>query len=109
MNHNDSQEKLIMFTVGHLNHRLDGFINLLKSQKVDVLVDVRSKPSSRFSHQINKEGLKKAVKAIINATVGYYTDEAPPDGTRTTARFDQRSASRLSKGACRASSRVCGI
>jgi len=52
-----------MFTVGHSNHSLEVFINLLKSHKIDVLVDVRSKPSSRFSPQFNKEGLEKAVKA----------------------------------------------
>ena len=63
MNHNDSQEKLLIFTVGHSNHSLDMFINLLKSHNIDVLVDVRSKPFSRFSPQFNKEGLEKAVKA----------------------------------------------
>jgi uncharacterized protein (DUF488 family) len=63
MSYNDSQEKLIMFTVGHSNHSLETFINLLKFNKIDVLVDIRSKPSSRFSPQFNKEGLKKAVRA----------------------------------------------
>jgi len=63
MNYNDSQEKLIMFTVGHSNHSLETFINLLKFHKIDVLVDIRSKPSSRFSPQFNKEGLKKAIQA----------------------------------------------
>ena len=63
MNDKDSQEKLTIFTVGHSNHSLDIFIGLLKSHKIDVLVDVRSKPFSRFSPQFNKEGLEKAVKA----------------------------------------------
>ncbi len=63
MNDKDSQEKLTIFTVGHSNHSLELFINLLKSHKIDVLVDVRSKPFSRFSPQFNKEGLEKAVKA----------------------------------------------
>ena len=63
MNDKDSQEKLTIFTIGHSNHSSDVFINLLKSHKIDVLVDVRSKPFSRFSPQFNKEGLEKAVKA----------------------------------------------
>jgi len=63
MNHNDSQEKLIVFTIGHSNHSLETFVGLLKSHKIDVLVDVRSKPFSRFSPQFNKENLEKAVKA----------------------------------------------
>jgi len=63
MNDKGLQEKLTLFTVGHSNHSLETFIDLLKSHKIDVLVDVRSKPFSRFSPQFNKEGLEKAVKA----------------------------------------------
>jgi len=63
MNDKDSQEKLTIFTIGHSNHSLEMFIDLLKSHKIDVLVDIRSKPFSRFSPQFNKEGLEKAVKA----------------------------------------------
>lgn len=63
MNDKDSQEKLTIFTVGHSNHSLEMFIDLLKSHKIDVLVDVRSKPFSRFSAQFNKEELKNAVQA----------------------------------------------
>ena len=63
MNDQDSQEELTIFTIGHSNHSLDMFIDLLKSHKIDVLVDVRSKPFSWFSPQFNKDGLEKAVKA----------------------------------------------
>lgn len=63
MKDQDSQEKLTIFTIGHSNHSLDVFINLLQFHKIDVLVDVRSKPFSPFSPQFNKEGLEKAVKA----------------------------------------------
>jgi len=63
MNDKDSQEKLTIFTIGHSNHSLEVFINLLQSHKIDVLVDVRSKAFSRFSPQFNKEGLEKAVRA----------------------------------------------
>ena len=62
MNGRDLQEKLTIFTIGHSNHSLEVFINLLQSHKIDVHVDVRSKPFSRFSPQFNKEGLEKTVK-----------------------------------------------
>ena len=58
MNDKALEEKLIIFTVGHSNHSLDMFIDLLKSHKIDVVVDVRSKPFSRFSPQFNTEGVK---------------------------------------------------
>jgi hypothetical protein len=55
INDKDSQEKLTIFTIGHSNHSLDMFIDLLKSHKIDVLVDVRSKPFSQFSPQFNED------------------------------------------------------
>ncbi|NVL89794.1 MAG: DUF488 domain-containing protein [Desulfobacterales bacterium] len=63
MNDNQLQGKLTIFTVGHSNHSLEVFINLLQSHKIEVLVDVRSKPFSRFSPQFNKGGFEKALKA----------------------------------------------
>ena len=59
----DSQEKLAIFTIGHSTHSLEVFIDLLQSHKIDVLLDVRSKPFSRSSPQFNKEELEKAVRA----------------------------------------------
>ena len=63
MNDKDSQEKLAIFNVGHSTHSLETFLDLLQSHKIDVLLDVRSKPFSRFSPQFNKEELEKAVRA----------------------------------------------
>ena len=39
-----------VFTIGHSNHGSDKFTGLLKQHGINVLVDVRSKPSSRFPH-----------------------------------------------------------
>jgi len=63
MNDKGIQERITIFTVGHSNHSLEVFIGLLKSHKIEVLVDVRSKPFSRFSPQFNKEGFERAVRA----------------------------------------------
>ena len=39
-----------VFTLGHSNHSPEKFIALLKQHKIDMLIDVRSKPYSRFPH-----------------------------------------------------------
>lgn len=48
-----------LYTIGHGNHSLTKFINLLEVYNIMVLVDVRSTPYSRFNPQFNKENLKR--------------------------------------------------
>lgn len=57
-----------VLTVGHSNHSLERFLGLLAAHGVEVLVDVRSSPYSRFAPQFNREALKAALRA---ASVGY--------------------------------------
>ncbi len=52
-----------IFTIGHSNHELGRFIQLLKGNKIEVLVDIRSNPYSRFASQFNKDNLTKAIQA----------------------------------------------
>ncbi len=52
-----------LFTVGHSNHSVDVFVGLLKSHEIQVLVDVRSYPYSRYVRHFNKEELSSALKA----------------------------------------------
>lgn len=47
-----------IFTIGHSNHPIDRFIDLLKQHSVRVLCDVRSSPYSRFNPQFNYDRLK---------------------------------------------------
>lgn len=51
-----------LLTVGHSNHGLDHFIQLLKQHGAQCLVDVRSRPGSRFASQFNQASLALAVK-----------------------------------------------
>jgi uncharacterized protein (DUF488 family) len=45
------EEKTVeVLSIGHSNHGPDAFKALLKQHGIDILVDVRSKPSSRFPH-----------------------------------------------------------
>jgi uncharacterized protein (DUF488 family) len=48
-----------LFTIGHSNHSADKFIQLLDGHSVNMLVDVRSTPYSRFNPQFNMNSLQK--------------------------------------------------
>ena len=39
-----------VLTIGHSNHGPDKFLSLLKQHSVTMIIDVRSKPTSRFPH-----------------------------------------------------------
>jgi uncharacterized protein (DUF488 family) len=57
------EEKREIFTVGHSNHTIDYFYELLESQQINCLVDVRSMPASKYSPQFNQEPLKNFLKS----------------------------------------------
>lgn len=50
-----------MFSIGHSNHPLGIFLELLKQHRIEVLVDARSHPYSRFASHFDSGPLKKAV------------------------------------------------
>ena len=52
-----SENKKIILTIGHSNHTLDFFLDLLNGHGVTALADVRSAPYSRFNPQYNREQL----------------------------------------------------
>jgi len=47
-----------IWTVGHSNHPLQTLLDLLAQHRLDILVDVRSSPYSRYAHWFNKEALQ---------------------------------------------------
>jgi uncharacterized protein (DUF488 family) len=55
--------KPIMWTVGHSNHGPEVFVDLVRRQRIDRLLDVRSHPYSRFAPHFNREELQAAVEA----------------------------------------------
>ncbi|MBI3201297.1 MAG: DUF488 domain-containing protein [Myxococcales bacterium] len=60
--HTDApQSKLSVLTIGHSNHPLEKFLGLLRQHGVEVLVDARSQPFSRFSPQFSRKALEPAV------------------------------------------------
>ncbi len=56
-----ARKSLEIYTIGHSTLDMDDFLRLLKENYVEVLVDVRSKPYSRFNPQFNHDSLKHAM------------------------------------------------
>ena len=52
-----------ILTVGHSNHEPDDLLSLLRQHRVDVVVDVRSSPYSRYASQFNRENLQANLRA----------------------------------------------
>jgi uncharacterized protein (DUF488 family) len=51
-----------VFTVGHSNHTVEHFLNLLKAHAVQVVVDERSQPYSKYATQFDQDALKLALQ-----------------------------------------------
>jgi uncharacterized protein (DUF488 family) len=58
----DPSQAPSVLTLGHSNHSLERFLALLRQHQVEILVDARSKPVSRFS-QFMRRALERAVAA----------------------------------------------
>ena len=51
----------MIYTVGHSNHPIEHFLELLQGQAVTALADVRSTPYSRFNPQFRRDALAEAL------------------------------------------------
>lgn len=51
-----------LFTIGHSNHSLERFLNLLRQHGIAALVDIRRFPSSRKFPHFNRDQLSMALK-----------------------------------------------
>jgi uncharacterized protein (DUF488 family) len=51
-----------LWTIGHSNHPLQVFLDLLAQHHVEVLVDVRSSPYSGYAAQFNREAIGPALR-----------------------------------------------
>ncbi len=57
------QQHSDLYTVGHSNQSSDEFVRLLNGVGIDVLVDVRSHPYSRYASHFSAPDLKKTITA----------------------------------------------
>lgn len=51
-----------VYTVGHSTHSIDRFIDLLLRNQIQVIVDVRSSPFSKFNPQFNRKELQESLR-----------------------------------------------
>jgi uncharacterized protein (DUF488 family) len=51
-----------VLTIGHSNHTVEHFLGLLKAHAVQVVVDARSQPYSKYATQFDHEALKLALQ-----------------------------------------------
>ena len=52
-----------IYTIGHSNRELDEFLALLRQHEIQLIVDVRSSPYSRYVPHANRESLRRALEA----------------------------------------------
>ncbi|MDE1765676.1 MAG: DUF488 domain-containing protein [Thaumarchaeota archaeon] len=51
-----------IFVVGHSTRTIASFVDLLKAHSINLLVDIRTIPRSRYNPQFNEDSLKKKMK-----------------------------------------------
>ncbi|HEX7513810.1 MAG TPA: DUF488 domain-containing protein [Candidatus Methylomirabilis sp.] len=71
-----------LFTIGHSNHSIGRFVELLRLHAIEIVCDVRSTPYSRFNPQFNRELLATALEAqgIAYLFLGNELGGKPRDG-----------------------------
>ena len=52
---------MALYTIGHSNHPIERFLVLLAKHEIAVVVDVRSRPGSRYNPQFNRGRLETAL------------------------------------------------
>jgi uncharacterized protein (DUF488 family) len=72
-----------IFTIGHSNVTAEHIIDLLKQHCIEVLIDVRSVPYSRYNPQFNRESFQLTLQAagIQYAYAGQSLGGRPDDPT----------------------------
>lgn len=58
----ESRPNKLVYTIGHSNHPIDYFIELLKTFSISCIIDVRSVPASSYNPQFNLENLQYSLK-----------------------------------------------
>ena len=52
----------MLYAIGHSNHEFDTFVKLLDDNSIQVVVDVRSSPYSRYAVHFNKEAIQQNLR-----------------------------------------------
>ena len=76
-----------LYTIGHSNHQIEKFIDLLKLHAIRAVCDVRSQPYSRHNPQFNRETIQQRLKdqnisyVFLGAELGARSSEASCSGS----------------------------
>jgi uncharacterized protein (DUF488 family) len=57
------EANMTLFTIGHSNHPIETFLDLLGRQQIEWVLDVRSSPYSQYATQFNREVLANFLQA----------------------------------------------
>lgn len=59
---------MTLYSIGHSNHPFDTLLALLRQYGIELVIDVRSSPYSRYVPQANREALSRS---LASATIAY--------------------------------------
>ena len=62
MTQESHDDYLKVYTIGHSNHSLETFLNLLRDLRIDVVVDIRSNPKSEIVSHFNRQSLQNSMR-----------------------------------------------
>jgi uncharacterized protein (DUF488 family) len=62
MTQESHDDHLKVYTIGHSNHTLETFLNLLRDSRIEVVVDIRSKPRSQVVPHFDRKPLENSLK-----------------------------------------------
>jgi uncharacterized protein (DUF488 family) len=84
-----------LYTIGHSSHSAEHFLALLQQARIEVLVDTRSAPYSRYSPQFDREVLRDAVTA---AAIKYlYLGDVVGGRPKDESHYDDQGRARYAK------------
>lgn len=73
----------ILYTIGHSQHDIEYFIDMLRKYNINYVLDVRSTPYSQFVENYNRENIRATLKkvGIEYSFMGNYFGARPEDRT----------------------------
>ena len=77
MNAMSPNEGPTLFTVGHSNHTLEQFFQLLNMHAIQVVVDTRSHPYSKYVAHFNREELNAAIERARLRALEHFNKARP--------------------------------
>ncbi len=84
--------KSCIYTIGHGNKSIEELVTILRSYGIKYLIDVRSKPYSKYYPQFNREDLAVSINNTGDIVYGYMGDQIgglpPDDRYKTNGKMD---------------------